>query len=98
MPELIETAEPTAAASTSQIESPVDKADDEFKLIVSKRKRRQQKQENEAMEEEEDDDYEIEQVDENLKIEDPSNNVFADANKKFKFPPISGDKLSVCLI
>ena len=50
---------------------------------------------------EEDDDYEIEQVDEepdNLKIEDPSNNVFADANKKFKFPPISGDKLSVCLI
>lgn len=98
MPELIDTAEPTAAASTSQIESPVDKPDDEFKLIVSKRKRRQQKQENEAMEEEEeDDDYEIEQVDEepdNLKIEDPSNNVFADANKKFKFPPISGDKLS----
>jgi hypothetical protein len=98
MPELIDVADETAAASKSTPESQPDiNKEEEFKLIVSKRKRRQQKQEDEI---ECDDDYEIEQDMEdeepdNLKVQDASLNVFADANKKFNFPKLSGDKLTV---
>lgn len=97
MPELIDVADETAAASKSTPESQPDiNKEEEFKLIVSKRKRRQQKQEDEI---ECDDDYEIEQDMEdeepdNLKVQDASLNVFADANKKFNFPKLSGDKLT----
>lgn len=101
MPELIDVADEALTASKSTPESqPAEKKEEEFKLIVSKRKRRQQKQEADEIEaDEDDDDYEIEQdMDEepdNLKDHDPSLNVFADANKKFKFPPLSGEKLTV---
>ena len=103
MPELIDVAEEGTAASKSTPESqPAEKKEEEFKLIVSKRKRRQQKQEADHEDDiEDDDDYEIEQVmdedeePDNLKAQDASLNVFADANRKFKFPQLSGDKLTV---
>ena len=101
MPELIDVADESAPLQTVPEAKPQEeKKEEEFKLIVSKRKRRQQKMEAEEADEE-DDDYEIEDLEgedeepDNLKMQEQSDNVFADANRKFKFPPISGDKLSV---
>lgn len=107
MPELIDVTEESAPSQTVPESKPVEeKKEEEFKMIVSKRKRRQQKMEAEAAEEvedDDDDDYEIEQhvvgddeEPDNLKMQEQSDKVFDDANRKFKFPPISGDKLTVC--
>ena len=84
MPELIDVAE--EAISESQ---PIEKPENEFKLVVSKRKRRQSKAD--------DDDYEIEQDDEpdNLKMTTEFQNEASDTKIKFHFPPLSGDKLKV---
>lgn len=105
MPELIDVTEESAPSQTVPESKPVEeKKEEEFKMIVSKRKRRQQKMEAEAAEEvedDDDDDYEIEQhvvgddeEPDNLKMQEQSDKVFDDANRKFKFPPISGDKLT----
>jgi hypothetical protein len=90
MPELIDVAE--EAISESQ---PIEKPENEFKLVVSKRKRRQSKAE--AIEADDDDDYEIEQDDEpdNLKMTTEFQSEASDMKIKFHFPPLSGDKLKV---
>ena len=111
IPELIDVAA-EVNKSEARVEPLLEKKQDEFKLIVSKRKRREQNKAAAAVaastsmgdeldmeedEEDEDDDEEIDEDEEmdNLQAAKTPANTINMPTKKFKFPPLSGEKLMV---